>query len=109
MRAKKQTYTDEFRAQSIGLYRRTDRSVKQVAADLGLNHWTLKNWIKQDAMKRKKDSTPRRAGVTGTETQQEKLARLEKENARLQREVDRLLEDREILKKAAAFFAKESE
>lgn len=109
MRAKKQSYTDEFRAQAVGLYRRTDRSVKQVAADLGVNHWTLTYWIEQDAMKRKKDPAPRRASMSATETQQEKLARLERENARLQREVDQLRMDREILKKAAAFFAKESE
>jgi transposase len=110
MRVKKRTYTDEFRADAVGLYRRTERSVKQVAADLGVNHWTLKDWIERDEMKRKtKEPAERRARAASNETPHDKLARLERENARLQRENEQLREDREILKKAAAFFAKESE
>jgi transposase len=109
MRAKKQNYTDEFRAEAVALYRRTDRSVKQVAADLGVNHWTLTYWIERDSMKRKKHGKPDAVSATSGETQLQKLERLERENTRLQREVDQLRMDREILKKAAAFFAKESE
>jgi transposase len=43
------------------------------------------------------------------ETAEHRAARLERENARLRKEIDQLRMDREILKKAAAFFAKESE
>lgn len=107
MRAKKQSYTDDFRAEAVALYCRTERSVKQVAADLGVNHWTLTHWIEQDRMKRKKPA-PLKAALRRDETVEQKLARLERENSQLLRENEQLKEDREILKKAAAFFAKES-
>lgn len=108
MRAQKRTYTDEFRAEAVALYRRSDRTVKQVAGDLGINHHTLREWLERDAMKRKKNS-PRPQAPPATETLAEKVVRLERELTKLQRENARLQEDREILKKAAAFFAKESE
>lgn len=47
------TYTDEFRAEAVALYRRTDRSVTKVADDLGVNHHTLRYWLKLDAMSRR--------------------------------------------------------
>jgi transposase len=47
--------------------------------------------------------------VPGGETPEDRVHRLERENAKLRKQVERLEEDRAILKKAAAFFAKESE
>jgi len=108
MRAYK-THTEEFRAEAVALYRRTDRSIKQLAEDLGVNHWTLRYWVDQDEMKRKKKQAPRAAVAPAKETAEQRLARLERENAKLHRENEQLRMDREILKKAAAFFAKESE
>jgi transposase len=108
MRAQGRTYTDEFRAEAVALYRRTDRSVAKVADDLGVNHHTLRYWLKLDAMKQKKRA-PRPTTPPANETAEQKVARLERELEKLKRENARLQEDREILKKAAAFFAKESE
>jgi transposase-like protein len=93
-----------------------------VAADLGINHWTLREWIKNDRMRQKKKHAPKappgpkasgaiQSGTVTLETMtaEQKLVWLEQENARLQQQVKTLQMDREILKKAAAFFAKESE
>jgi transposase len=41
-------YSDDFKADALNLIRRGDRSLKQVAQDLGVNHWTLRYWVKRD-------------------------------------------------------------
>jgi transposase len=109
MRVKTRQFTPDFRADAIDLYRRTDRSVRAVAADLGVNHHTLTYWIRQDSMKRSKPASTSRSPSPRVETSEQKVTRLERENKRLERENEQLKMDREILKKAAAFFAKESE
>ena len=110
MRAASNTYSDEYRADAVRLVHRQGRSITAVAVDLGINHWTLRDWVRKDEMARKNMKTPK--GPTAppsNETAEQKLARLERDNARLLRENESLRMDREILKKAAAFFAKESE
>jgi transposase len=101
-------YTNEFRGDAVSLALRGERTIRSVADDLGVSHWTLREWIKAERMRRKKRA-PTSATASKPETVDERLARLERENAKLLRENERLKEDREILKKAAAFFAKESE
>jgi transposase len=110
MRANKTTYTDEFRSDAVSLCRLGDRSRMQVARDLGVNHRTLRDWYGLDEMKRSKKK-PRSTSVTPPtdETPEDKIQRLERELVRLQRVNAQLEMDREILRKAAAFFAKESE
>jgi transposase len=104
-------YTDEFKAEALALINRNDRSFRQLAEDLGVNAWTLRDWYKNDQMVRKskkgKDA-PVQVAPAG-ETAEQRLARLERDNERLRKENESLKMDREILKKAAAFFAKESE
>jgi transposase len=105
-------YDLAFRQDALALLRRTSRSQTEVAADLGLPVSTLNAWYKSDMAKRGKKVTRASSAVPirdGTESMEEKLARLEHENAALRRENDELKTDRAILKKAAAFFAKESE
>ena len=104
-------YTEEFKSDALSLIRRGDRSVAQVAQDLGVNHWTLRGWVKNEHMarRRKKGAEKAVAADPATESPQQRLDRLERENDRLRKENDSLRTDREILKKAAAFFAKESE
>jgi transposase len=101
-------YTAEFRAEAVALLERDDRTIAQVADDLGVSYNTLNYWYKADRMakKRKKSGA---GSPPADESDEEKLTRLERENAALRRENESLKMDREILKKAAAFFAKENE
>jgi transposase len=112
MPVKRTQYSEEFKAEAVALMKRDNRSYRQLSADLGVNSWTLKDWYNDRMAKKKKRKGVQKAhppGVVKQETDEQRLARLERENARLQRENESLRMDREILKKAAAFFAKESE
>jgi transposase len=106
-------FTDDFKAEAVALVRRSDRGFRQIASDLGVNEWTLRKWAKKDEMARKKAHRLKQAAAGTTpsaeETPEQRLERLERENSKLRKQVARLEEDRAILKKAAAFFAKESE
>lgn len=102
-------YTDEFRSDAVALAERGGRTLRAVAESLDVSVWTLREWVRQDRMKRKKRAPSPSAKALKVETVEQRLARLEHENSKLLRENEQLKEDREILKKAAAFFAKESE
>jgi transposase len=91
----KPPYPPEFRREAVQLAQSAERSIAQVARDLGVADQTLRNWIKQADV-----DAGRREGLTSEE--REELRRLRRENRTL-------LQEREILKKAAAFFARESE
>ncbi len=101
------SYTPEFRADAIALLRRTDRSFRQVALDLGVSNVTLSDWYNQDEMAKKGKLKGAIKAVPVAMLQDEsvkhRMARLERENAALRKEVDSLRMDREILKKAAAY------
>ena len=86
-------YTDDFKEQAVRLVLDEGKSVSAVARELDLTPSALGNWVKR----LQADRTQGRTGLTTAE--REELARLRKENRILQ-------EEREILKKAAAFFAK---
>jgi transposase len=104
-------FTQEFKEDAVRLVERSGRSYTQVSADLGVSYWTLRNWYKDLRMgkRSKKGSSTKAAAAPLGETLEEKVQRLERENAQLRKERDSLAMDRAILKKAAAFFAKESE
>jgi transposase len=104
-------YTEEFRNDAVNLLRTSDRSMREVAQSLGVSIFALREWYRRSEMpkKAKKGKPPPRPAVLGEETAEQKLARLEREVAALRKENDSLRMDREILKKAAAFFAKENE
>jgi transposase len=87
-------YTLEFRLEAVKLLRSSGRSVPQLAKELGVSPQTLRNWSTQ---------------LDIDEGKAEGLSSSEREELRrLRREVKVLTEEREILKKATAFFAKES-
>ena len=106
-------YDEQFRESAVELLERTERSLAEVAQDLGVSVWTLRAWYNKRGMAKKKGKQARAAealkALQRDETPEQRLVRLERENAALRRENDSLKMDREILKKAAAFFAKESE
>jgi transposase len=89
-------YPPEFKREAIELVRLTGKSSAQVAKDLGISDVSLRNWIKQ--AERDEGKRPDRL----SSDEREELARLRRENQTLRME-------REILKKAAAFFAKETD
>jgi transposase len=89
-------YPEEFKREAIELVRMTGKSARQVATDLGISEVSLRNWIKQAD----RDAGRRPDGLSSDE--REELRRLRRENQTLRME-------REILRKAAAFFAKETD
>src|SRR5688500_7838394 len=98
--------TEQFKIDAVATVVRGDRSVRKVAEDLGVNHWTRRDWYRAREMARRKGKRPKLASSAvlapeKPETAEERIARLEKENASLRKQVDRLEEDRAILKKAA--------
>jgi transposase-like protein len=88
--------TAEFRAEAVRLVTEGGQSLRQVARDLGLSVETLRRWVLQA-------KTDAEQGMGGSLTKEERT-----ELRRLRQEVKTLQMEREILKKAAAFFAKET-
>jgi transposase-like protein len=108
----KRAFTPEFRADAVAMMHRRDCSFGELGEALGVNPNTLRTWYKADEMARKKGKRPGGAAPKAApagESDKKRADRLEREVARLQRDNERLQEDRAILKKAAAFFAKESQ
>jgi transposase len=95
-RRMRRKFTDEFKAGAVRLVLEEDRPIAQVARDLDLSESNLRLWVDRA----KADRGKGRPGVLTT-AEREELARLRKE-------VRELRMERDILKKATAFFAKES-
>ena len=96
LRRKRRSFKPEFKSEAVRLVLDEGRSVTSVAKDLDLTASSLFDWVERARADR---GVSKRGTLTTDE--REELARLRKENRSL-----RL--DREILKKAAAFFAKET-
>jgi transposase len=94
---KRRKFSAEFKAKAVRLCQVGQRSVGDVAKDLDLTETALRRWVAQSEVDAGKG--PSEALTSG---EREELARLRKDNKRLQME-------RDILKAAATFFAKESE
>ncbi len=87
-------YPPEFRAEAVRLVKSSGETIRQVAEDLGISDQTLRNWVTQDDT-----DAGKKSGLTSDE--RARMRELEKENRKLR-------EEREILRKAAAFFAAET-
>jgi transposase len=88
-------YPEQFRREAVELVRTSGRAIKEIASDLGVTEQSLRNWVKQQEV-----DVGTRPGISSDE--REELKRLRRENRVLR-------EEREILKKAAAFYVKESD
>lgn len=95
-RRKRRAFTREFKAETVRLVAEGGRSIPEVARDLGLTESALRTWVRQSEV----DAGRGKPGALTTEEREEL--------GRLRREVKTLRLEREILKKAAAFFAKEN-
>lgn len=90
-------YPPEFKAEAVELVKTSGRSQADVARSLGIHVQTLSGWVIAD-----RKETARAADPTAlSDDELAELKRLRKENAQLR-------EDREILRKAAAYFARET-
>ena len=93
--AKRKKYSEEFKREAIGLTRQPGANVSQIAQDIGVNANQLWRW------RRELDSGGSKAFLgTGVARDQELLA--------LRRELARVKKERDFLRDAAAFFARES-
>jgi transposase len=95
-RRKRRSFSPEFKAEAVRLCAVGDRTIGQVATDLDLTETALREWVK-------------RAEVDAGKGPPEALTTEERDELReLRKRVKRLEMEREILKKATAFFAKEN-
>jgi transposase len=120
----RKNYSDEFRRQAVELFESTPgATVKGIAADLGVERATLRWWL--DKLGTGARTAPDGARIRGPrasrtprmpdtfvpslpETPEQRLARLEAENAALRAEKTKLETEREILRQAAKYFAGET-
>lgn len=89
-------FTDEQKAEAVNIVKQSGKPVSQVAQEMGLTESALRKWVKQSQI----DQKPRIEGEL-TSTEQQELAML-------RRELKRVKMERDFLKKAATFFARES-
>ena len=90
-------YPPEFRAEAVELVRSSGRPIAEVARSLDLSDTTLGTWVKVDRERRERDADPDAL----TESEREKLKRIRRESVQLR-------VDNEILRRAAAYFARET-
>ncbi len=93
-RRRRRAFTDSFKAEVIELCRKGDRPVAEVARELDLTETAVRRWVHQAEI-----DAGHKAGLTSSEHE---------EVVRLRKEVRVLREERDILKRAAAFFARET-
>lgn len=95
--ARPSKYPDKFRRDALELVRSSGRPIAEVARSLGISEGTLWNWVKQARDAHERDADPEAL----TESEREELKRL-------RRQVIELETDTEILRRAAAYSARET-
>jgi len=99
MSKKPNIYTDQFKVEAIKLIEQNDGNVSATARELGISMQTLSNWFNK----------AKSGKLAGTEQYDPKLVALLEENKKLKNQLKIAEMEREFLKKAAAYFAKESQ
>ena len=94
---KRRRFSAEYKAETVRLIQRSGKSIGKIALELGISETALRRWVEQAEVEAGRGSE----GAL-KRNEREELVELRRENRRLRLE-------REILKKATAFFAKESE
>ena len=97
MARKRRKFSQEFKEEAVRLCKQGDRGISEVARELDLTDSALRRWVEQYEVDH---GEGRRGALTTSEREELRM---------LRRRVLRLEQEREILKKAAAFFAKENE
>ena len=95
----RKVYTAEFKREAVRLSEQPDVSVKQIAEELGVSEYSLYTW-RRLAREQGSLAFPGNGKIALTEEQ--------RENQRLRKELERVKQERDILKKAVGFFARES-
>ena len=90
-RKTRRRFSEEFKAETVKLVKQSNRSMADIAMELGINAKSIGEWVRRSE----------ESGEAIEEDERAELRRLRKENSELRME-------REILKKATAFFAKEN-
>lgn len=92
---KRRRYTDEFKSEAVRLMRQSGNTVAQVARNLGISDNVLYRWVSEE-----RDTESRGATRQGARAEAEELVRLK-------RELDTVKKERDFLRSAAAYFARE--
>ena len=98
MAKKRKSYTEEFKAEAVRLVHQRHLTFSQVGRDLGVEKSIIRGWVRRAEMEEMAENP---VEATSAAALRDEIRQLRKEN-------DILREEREILKKAAAFFAKET-
>src|SRR5256885_10970154 len=91
------TYTREFKEEAVRLAQTSGKTIAQIARELGISDSAIHGW-RRELTEHGKEAFPGSGHQTA----------LEEENRRLKREVERLQQERDILKKAVSIFSRES-
>jgi transposase len=100
-RRQRRAFTDDYKQQAVDLVASSGRSVGSVAKELGLRDSVLRRWVEQRGAGREPTAATRRPITQAALPSADQAA----EVARLQREIERLRMERDILKKSIAIFA----
>ncbi|MDP9846993.1 transposase [Streptosporangium lutulentum] len=117
MASKRRRFDPEFRAGAVRIVKETGKPVAQVARDLGINPYTLNNWMHMDRLAAQHGSGDQTTAPA--ESEQEELARLRREKTELTRELAQekaawekeraeLEDERDVLKRSVVLWVKEA-
>jgi len=101
--AKRRRFDPEFRAGAVRIVKETGKPVAEVARDLGINAYTLHNWVKAD-----REATGQDAGGALSDPEREELARLQAQKAQWDKERAEPLMERDVLKRSVVLWVKDS-